>query len=375
LFAAAQICCFFIDISGHKYTYALSAVYDNSVTLDKNVIILIACAVSAVSCFGFIGFNVIKLKVSRSALQYLLKKFKKEIQRMENEIQRERHVNQKMLEKLQAQQHALDLITYCTPTLSEFSVAACLAGKVEARVSSGARLKYTQATGALQPFLEPVRAKLSGTNDHLDPKIFQQITVPVLLSHPVTVELFKDEFVKHNAPETIMFWLNVQLYKKIKDAPEIQAFGREIIDKYISDKGEFQINISGSARNKLLDVAHSGHFDHKTFASVEIETVNLMSNQYLMQFRATPAFRLCAYILEEVALQEKAAKAAAGVHPNKDHGPHEDDEKEGSVTGSVAQSERERATSQNNHVSLEMNTTSNTNTTGTTHEEPSRTDQ
>jgi len=125
----------------------------------------------------------------------------------------------------------------------------------------------------------------------------------------------------------------------------------------------------------LLDVAHSGHFDHKTFSSVETETVNLMSNQYLMQFRATPAFRLCAYILEEVALQEKAAKAAAVAHPNKDHGPREDDEKEGSVTGSVAHSERERATSQNNFVSLEMNTTSGTNTTGTTHEEPSRTDQ
>jgi hypothetical protein len=127
-----------------------------------------------------------------------------------------------------------------------------------------------------------------------------EITLDIILGHPVTVELIKDRLSQLHAPETLIFYLEVQHYKR---APvgHLKKMAMDIHDYYIQADAENQVNFSSTLRALLSKRVKEPSPGATIFKEAEREAHRLLMQNAWPTFRASPEFQVCAMILRGLA--------------------------------------------------------------------------
>jgi hypothetical protein len=142
---------------------------------------------------------------------------------------------------------------------------------------------------------------LNGTRpkqgEHGDSKLTDaEITLDIILAHPVTVEMLKDRLISMHAPETLIFYLEVQAYKR---APQLQLkrMATDIYDTYIQASAENQVNFSSTLRDLIAKRVKEPRPNHVIFKEAEREAYRLVMQNVWPSFRDSHEFVVSAMIL------------------------------------------------------------------------------
>jgi hypothetical protein len=127
-----------------------------------------------------------------------------------------------------------------------------------------------------------------------------EITLDIMLGHPVTVELIKDRLSQLHAPETLIFYLEVQHYKRAPVA-NLKRLAMDIHDSYIKADAENQVNFSATLRTLLSKRVKESSPSPAIFKEAEREAHRLLMQNAWPSFRASPEFQVCAMILRGLA--------------------------------------------------------------------------
>jgi hypothetical protein len=127
-----------------------------------------------------------------------------------------------------------------------------------------------------------------------------EITLDIILGHPVTVEFVKDRLSQLHAPETLLFYLEVQHYKRAPPA-NLKKMAMDIHESYIKADAENQVNFSATLRTLLSKRVKEPSPSAVIFKEAERESHRLLMQNAWPSFRASPEFQVCAMILRGLA--------------------------------------------------------------------------
>jgi hypothetical protein len=177
---------------------------------------------------------------------------------------------------------------------SSFSIAAPLLGKETTNGLAGA------AEGPSLPSLETI------------------------LSHPVALEVIKQELIKTQSVESLVFCLHARRYASISSAKARRLLAMDITDTFVRADSPQQVNISNRQREQIVAAVDKGSDDACTavlFHDAERECVALMRSNAWNSFTASSGYRLCAWICSSLDVNGAVdAFAAASVAPNGSSG-------------------------------------------------------
>ena len=133
-----------------------------------------------------------------------------------------------------------------------------------------------------------------------------------IFSHPLTVEILKDELQLAMSVENIVFIALVQRYRRIGSRNIRAAFAQQIFSEYLEDKSAQQINISAALRQSMKKrVSVQSCSDVDMFDQCVKEIVSLISSNNWKKFISSTAYRRCALILQRnVAVMEPLINSA-----------------------------------------------------------------
>lgn len=181
---------------------------------------------------------------------------------------------------------------------------------------------------------------LHHTNNSTDVKIDLTITVEQIANHPIAVEFLKDVMAADRSLENLMFYLDVQYYRKAYDDNQrgimsgasvgsadalIRNMGEDIFCTYIGALAPCEINISRDTRAKLQRSVGGGtppssmtyaaingspvqrtmpirNFTKETFDGALHEIKQLIRDNGIRQLQRHQSWPLCLQMLEIIPL-------------------------------------------------------------------------
>jgi hypothetical protein len=123
-----------------------------------------------------------------------------------------------------------------------------------------------------------------------------EITLDVILAHPVTVEMLKDRLATLHAPETLIFYLEVQAYK-VAPLIHLKRMASDIYDTYIHVGAENQVNFSSTLRELISKRVKESRPNHMIFKEAEREAHRLIMQNVWPSFRDSHEFKVSGMIL------------------------------------------------------------------------------
>ena len=148
-------------------------------------------------------------------------------------------------------------------------------------------------------------------------------TLAELLSHPVCVELLKDELERIHSVENLVFYLHVVRYRQLDAARARRMVATLIFNTFIAENAEQQINISTRQRDAIQAQLKKRGDDVATpqlFCEAEREVAMLMETNVMKTFTATPSYRLCSLVLAAIDLDKATGKWGAAQQPKRASG-------------------------------------------------------
>ena len=156
-------------------------------------------------------------------------------------------------------------------------------------------------------------------------------TLHELLSHPVCLELFKDEVQRTHSLELVYFYLHAARYNKINSRRLRAILGRRMYTLFIAENSVQQINISTRQRDTITAAAqrqaHDG-FTPALYRDAQREVVNLLNTNIMSTFTATPAYSLCQWLVTSMPLSLSTARNDEAVERELENGVVEEEEEE-----------------------------------------------
>ena len=152
-----------------------------------------------------------------------------------------------------------------------------------------------------------------------------QPSLNAILSHPLTLEIFKDEVERTHSVENVLFLAEIEKFYKINNKNLRNEISLQLYNEYIKVGSSQQININSTLRQALTDrVLHNhGGSSHATdlyeLCAKEIRSL-LLTNQW-KTFITGPAYIRCAIILQrniDITRAIRALEDAAGVTNNNE---------------------------------------------------------
>jgi hypothetical protein len=127
-------------------------------------------------------------------------------------------------------------------------------------------------------------------------------TLQHILSHPVTVELFKDHLHQNASVENGLFLVQLQKWKLLKNDQLRQVIARAMFDEFIAEGSQHQINIDSVQRQQISTaiVQSKGKkkaLPNELFARAEREVMMLIGTNNWKSFTSAPAYTVCTAIL------------------------------------------------------------------------------
>ena len=138
-------------------------------------------------------------------------------------------------------------------------------------------------------------------------------TLVELLSHPVCVEVLKDELSRIHSVENLVFYLHAVRYRQLQNAKARRVVGQQLYDTFIAENAEQQINISTRQRDTIQAQLKKRGDDAATpqlFREAEREVALLMETNIMKTFSGTSAYRVCALVLSDIDINKATGKWA-----------------------------------------------------------------
>ena len=140
-----------------------------------------------------------------------------------------------------------------------------------------------------------------------------------LLAHPVCIELVKDELLRSHSVENLLFWIDVQRFKRLKSYKLKRMIGMAIYRYFILENSECQINVSNRLRDHITDELSLPHSKQQQlnentlselFSETEAEVLKLMETNLRSSFTdKSENYKLCVTILKT---QQQARRGSMG---------------------------------------------------------------
>ena len=137
-----------------------------------------------------------------------------------------------------------------------------------------------------------------------------------LLSHPVCVELLKDEMERLHSVELLLFHLYAVRYSRMQSAKLRRLLGRSIYDIFIAANSELQINISTRQRDAVtaaVKKAGDSGFTPTLFFEAEREVLRLMETNVMKAFTQTAAYRTCGWLISTMDMSRATGRDKAAI--------------------------------------------------------------
>ena len=134
-----------------------------------------------------------------------------------------------------------------------------------------------------------------------------------LLSHPVCVELLKDELERIHSVENLVFYLHASRYRQLHSSRARRLIATLIVDTFIAEGAPQQINISTRQRDAIRVQLKKRGDDVATpqlFCEAEREVALLMETNVMKTFTSTPAYRVCTLVLSAIDIDKATGRWA-----------------------------------------------------------------
>ena len=132
----------------------------------------------------------------------------------------------------------------------------------------------------------------------------QSLSLEELLDHPVTVEIFKQELLKTQSAENLIFCLHARRYRTLNSSKARKLLAPHIANAFIRLDAPQQININTRQRETVLNNIDNHQFSSHLFYEAERECIMLMKVNAFKTFNATNKYRLCCYIYHTLDVRE-----------------------------------------------------------------------
>jgi len=138
-------------------------------------------------------------------------------------------------------------------------------------------------------------------------RVIQDVKLPQMLSHPVTLELMKDVLQKNLSPENIALWIDIQRYRSLENPAVRKAVADEICQTFIVSGAKFEVNLSSFMRDYVRAQVNKGGHALDLFDEVEKEIYRLMVTNNFEPLVQSSMFKLAAVVLQHPLFKLKAA--------------------------------------------------------------------
>ena len=129
------------------------------------------------------------------------------------------------------------------------------------------------------------------------PLTCEQLSLDVLLQHPVCVELIKDELQSIHSGENLSFYILASRYEQLRQASLRRWLAEQLHSAYIIDTAPNQININTRQRQSITDQLAAGHCTAELFAEAKRE-VRLLMETNLKGFKYSLSHRMCCWLVQ-----------------------------------------------------------------------------
>jgi len=127
------------------------------------------------------------------------------------------------------------------------------------------------------------------------------ITLTHVLSHPITLELFKDSLVRAGTQECMALWLDIQRYKQLDGEEARRLVGDQIAQAFLYSDATYPSTskfITEKARMGVVDALLSRRSMRRgLFAAVEADVLKLLEKEHANSFASSTSFKVCAFLL------------------------------------------------------------------------------
>jgi len=124
----------------------------------------------------------------------------------------------------------------------------------------------------------------------------EEYNIPLryLIHNPVLQEYLLQYMKEEKSAENLQFWIPVKDFRlsQNKDPDTIRAEAQEIIELYIKEGGDKQVNINGATRKDILQ-ALKGPVSRDVFQKAEEEVLALMTRDTWARFKGKKLFDSC----------------------------------------------------------------------------------
>ena len=138
-------------------------------------------------------------------------------------------------------------------------------------------------------------------------------TLYELLSHPVCVELVKDELTRIHSVENLVFYLHAVRYRQLQNNRARRSIAQQLYDTFIVEGALQQINISTRQRDAIAAQLKRKSDDgctHTLFREAEREVGVLMETNMMKTFMGSSAYRVCVAALRGLDMGKASGKWA-----------------------------------------------------------------
>ena len=180
---------------------------------------------------------------------------------------------------------------------------------------------------------------INGLPSQWTPPISYRPGLQDILSHPVTLELFKDSLQAQHCVENVLFLARVQRWMDASTQRQhslVRALlAEQIARDFIQDDAPYQINLDHTSREALLRKVKEGHLPLSLFSGADGEVRRLLEVNSWPQFTQSSSYTFCIHLLWRnvaimKAMQEQLLKDGGGA---KAEGGGKAEPSRGSVEG------------------------------------------
>ena len=138
-------------------------------------------------------------------------------------------------------------------------------------------------------------------------------TLLELLTHPVCVELVKDELDRIHSVENLVFYLHAVRYRQLQNVKARRVVAQQLYDTFIVEAAPQQINISTRQRDAIQATLKRRGDDAcvpSLFREAEREVALLMETNMMKAFVSSSAYRVCSAVLKGLDMSKATGKWA-----------------------------------------------------------------
>lgn len=120
---------------------------------------------------------------------------------------------------------------------------------------------------------------------------FSDINVDLVLSDAALYSAFKDWSIANLCSENLLFYVDVEEFKKTEDIEQLEQQGERIFEKFVKDGAYNQINLDHETRQDITRSVHNRYYHKDMFKGAQYLVMDLIKYDLLVKFAESDIYR------------------------------------------------------------------------------------